>query len=48
VLDFDEHALCIRAFLEAQGWAEMVEDHHPTIKELVWEFYADECQILHT
>jgi hypothetical protein len=27
--------------LEAQGWAEMVEDHHPAIAELVREFYAN-------
>jgi hypothetical protein len=27
--------------LEAQGWAEMVEDHRSVIKELVREFYAN-------
>jgi hypothetical protein len=28
-------------YLEAQGWAEMVKDHHPAITELVREFYAN-------
>jgi hypothetical protein len=41
VTDFDERALCIRAVLEAQGWAAMVEDHRPAIVELVREFYAN-------
>jgi hypothetical protein len=41
VTNFDECTPCIRAVLEAQGWAEMVEDHRPTIVELVWEFYAN-------
>jgi tRNA 2-selenouridine synthase SelU len=39
--DFDERAPRIRAALEAQGWAAMVEDHRPAIIELVREFYAN-------
>jgi hypothetical protein len=41
VTDFDEHASRIRAILEAQDWAEMVEDHRLAIAELVQEFYAN-------
>jgi hypothetical protein len=41
VMDFDERAPHIRAVLEAQGCVEMVEDHCPTIAELVREFYAN-------
>jgi hypothetical protein len=41
VIDFDERASHIRAVLEAQGWAAMVEDHRPVIVELVREFYAN-------
>jgi hypothetical protein len=41
VADFDERTPRIRAMLEAQGWAKMVEDHRPTIEELVWEFYTN-------
>jgi hypothetical protein len=36
--NFDERAPRIRAVLEAQGWATMVEDHRPAITELVREF----------
>jgi hypothetical protein len=41
VTNFDECDPRIRAVLEAPGWAEMVEDHHPAIAELVREFYAN-------
>jgi hypothetical protein len=41
VIDIDERAPRIRAVLEAQGWAVMVEDHRPAIAELVQEFYAN-------
>jgi hypothetical protein len=41
VIDFDECAPRIRAVLEAQDWAAMVEDHRPAIVELVQEFYAN-------
>jgi hypothetical protein len=41
VMDFNERAPCIQAVLEAQGWAEMLEDHRPAIAELVREFYAN-------
>jgi hypothetical protein len=41
VIDFDEHAPCVWAVLEAKGWAEMVEDHRLAIVELVREFYTN-------
>jgi hypothetical protein len=41
VTDFDERAPRIRAVLEAQGRAAMVEDHRPAIVELVREFYTN-------
>jgi hypothetical protein len=41
VTNFDERAPHIRAVLEAQRWAAMVEDHQPAIAELVQEFYAN-------
>jgi hypothetical protein len=41
VTNFDERASCIRVVLEAQGWAEMVEDHRLAIAEFVREFYAN-------
>jgi hypothetical protein len=41
VTDFNERAPRIRAVLEAQGWAAMVEDHRPAIAKFVREFYAN-------
>jgi hypothetical protein len=41
VVDLDACAPLIRAVLDAQGWMEMVEDHCPTIEDLVREFYAN-------
>jgi hypothetical protein len=35
VAEFDERALRMRAMLEAQGWTDMVEDHCPTVEEIV-------------
>ena len=31
----------IQAVLDAQGWTELVEDHRPTIEDLVCEFYSN-------
>jgi hypothetical protein len=41
VADFNERALRVREVLEAQGWTDMVEDHRPTEKEIVQEFYMN-------
>ena len=39
--DLDVRAPRIQEVLEAQGWTEMVEDHHPAIEELVRDFYTN-------
>jgi hypothetical protein len=40
VADLDARTSRVRAVLEAQGWVDMVVDHHPSVKEIVCEFYA--------
>ena len=41
VANLDACAPRIQAVLDAQGWTELVEDHHPTIEDLVCEFYSN-------
>ena len=41
VVVFDEHIPRVRAVLKAQGWTNMVKDHHPAIEEIVREFYVN-------
>ena len=38
---FDKRAPKVHAVLDAQGWTDMVKDHCPETKEIVWEFYAN-------
>jgi hypothetical protein len=39
--EFDERAPRVRAVLDAQGWTNMVEDHHLVVEAIVWEFYVN-------
>jgi hypothetical protein len=39
--EFEECAPRVRAMLDAQGWTDMVEDHHPVVETIMWEFYAN-------
>ena len=39
--EFDKHEPRVRAMLDAQGWTNMVEDHHSVVEEIVWEFYTN-------
>jgi hypothetical protein len=41
VAEFDKRAPRVRAVLEAQGWTDMVEDHCPTVEEIVCKFYVN-------
>jgi hypothetical protein len=41
IKEFDERASRVWAVLDAQGWTSMAEDHRPTVKTIVWEFYAN-------
>ena len=39
--EFDERAPRVRVVLDAKGWTNMAEDHHPAIEEIVLEFYVN-------
>ena len=41
VAEFDVRVSLIQEVLEAQGWTKMLEDHCPSIEELVREFYTN-------
>jgi hypothetical protein len=39
--NFEDRALRVRAVMDVQGWTKMVEDHYPSVEEIVREFYAN-------
>jgi hypothetical protein len=41
IKEFDECTLRVRAVMDSQGWTNMVEDHCPTVEEIVWELYVN-------
>jgi hypothetical protein len=41
IKEFNECAPRVWVVLDAQMWIDMVEDHHPAVEAIVWEFYAN-------